>query len=253
MWVACSGPFDHPSVIFMHDPTRSSEAAKKLLSGFTGSSLVADGYAGYNGFLAQNEQVQHAGCWAHARRKFEDAMQSGSTDPCARLLLEKIKDLFLLEREFKQLSSEDRLRQRQSQAPPILEEILELLDKMHLGTLPSGKLGRALSYLENQWTSLQAFLKHGDVPLSNNHCENMIRPFVMGRKAWLFSISEAGSKASSIIYSLVVTARKHDLNTEQYLRNVLDSVAEARQAGKTPDYEEFMPWSYKARILGPKH
>lgn len=253
MWVACTSPFQPSAAVFMYDPSRSSDAAKRLLQGFAGQYVIADGYAGYNAFFAGSPTIQQAGCWAHARRKFEDAMQAGITSgvDVAKAFLDDIGKLFLLERRLKSLSSEDRLRERQDHAPPLLEQIRSRLDTWLLKAVPSGKLGRALAYLEGQWPTLQTFLQHGDVPLSNNHAENMIRPFVVGRKAWLFSASEAGANSSAILYSLAVTARQHEINSEFYFRKVLTQIAEDRAAKLKTDYGALMPWMIRAEIGDP--
>lgn len=256
MWVVCSGPFQPAAALFMYDPSRSGDAAQRLLKGFQGQAVVADGYAGYNAFFAKNQDVSQAGCWAHARRKFEDALQScvtkGFTDR-AKTFLDHINQLFLLERDLADLTAEERLRERKINAPPIIQELRLLLDQELFKTLPSGKLGRALVYLQRQWEPLQTFLKYGDVPLSNNHCENMIRPFVMGRKAWLFSASEPGAESSAVLYSLAVSARQHDLNTEFYFRRVLTQLVDDKAAGVPTDFEALMPWSIKAAVTSQIH
>ncbi|MGA1296493.1 MAG: IS66 family transposase [Burkholderiaceae bacterium] len=253
MWVACTSPFYPTAAVFMYDASHSADAAKRLLDGFSGRCVIADGYAGYNAFFAANSKVKQAGCWAHARRKFDDAMQAGVTAgvDVARAFVEDIGELFLLERKYKSLATEDRLRERKTHAPPILERIRARLDHWLQRTIPSGKLGRALVYLQGQWETLQTFLSDGDVPLSNNHCENMIRPFVTGRKAWLFSASESGAHSSAILYSLAVTARQHEINTEYYFRRVLTEIADDQAAGQPTDYAALMPWVIRAEIGDP--
>ena len=107
---------------------------------------------------------------------------------------------------------------------------------------PQSKLGKALAYLHAHWSRLIRYIERGDLPIDNNRCENAIRPFVVGRKAWLFSDTTNGAKASAMMYSLVETAKANGLEPYTWLRHVFAKVAAAKNAD---DYEALMPWSVK--------
>ncbi len=129
-----------------------------------------------------------------------------------------------MERELKDLSAEERLKQRNEKAPPILDGLLDYLNRQKSLTPEKTKLGRAMTYLSNQWANLQVFLKNGNVPLSNNGVENCIRPFAVGRRAWLFSTSAKGAEASAILYSLAASAKASGVQAHDYFEYLLDQV-----------------------------
>jgi hypothetical protein len=197
-------------------------------------------------FFKEN-QALHMGCFSHARRKFEDAHKSGSQKgkEVAEAFLDEFRKLFLLEREWRDFSDSERLKNRKTNSVPVLDKLWSLLNEHRALTPPNTKLGRAMTYLVNQWDVLQSFLKHGGIPLSNNWVENCIRPFAVGRRAWLFSATAAGAKASAIHYSLAVSAKVNELRADTYFEYVLDALV----SDPNTDPKELLPWTVKDKLL----
>jgi len=207
MWVQTGGPPDKPVVIYDYDPTRSGTVPTRLLQGYRGY-LMTDGYEGYNA-LAKTEGIEHLVCWAHVRRRFVEAsrVQPKGRKGHADEALELIGRLYGVERKHKEASVPERWVARQQLSLPILAQLRAWLTKMLSAVVPNSALGKALSYLQNYWDRLIRYTERGDLPIDNNRCENAIRPFVVGRKAWLFSDTPEGAHASAVIYSLLQTAK----------------------------------------------
>lgn len=225
MWVYSAGEIGSPSLIlFEYQPGRSGEYAKAFLEGYSGY-LVCDGYGGYN----KVKGVTRCGCWAHVRRKFVEALpsnpQEAETSQAAKGL-EKCNALFRLEKKLAEVSPEDRQEKRQELAKPMLDEFFAWL----AGMKPSGgtKLAQAAGYALEQKPYLTAYLMSPLVPLSNNRAENAIRPFVVGRKQWLFSDTVKGAQASAMFYSIVATACANGLNIESYLAELFRVLSQNR-------------------------
>lgn len=201
MWVYCSGNTGTwPVILYEYQPSRSGEHAKRFLQGFKGY-LQTDGYSGYN----KMPDVTRCGCWAHLRRKFQEAMprngdKAGST---AAIGFDYCNQLFAIEDRLKDLTPEERRAKRQELAKPVLEVYWSWLNTVN--PLQGSKLGEAVTYSLNHKDALGTFLEDGRIEISNNRAENAIRPFVMGRKAWLFADTKKGASASAIVYSIVET------------------------------------------------
>jgi len=187
MWVQAGGPPGKPVVIYDYDPSRSGAVPTRLLQGYQGY-LMTDGYEGYNA-LARTEGIEHLVCWAHVRRKFVEATRvqakgkKGRADEAVAL----IGKLYGIEKDCKDAKDTERLLARQQLSVPILAQLREWLDKTLPAVVPGSALGRALSYLHDYWGKLIRYVERGDLPIDNNRVENAIRPFVIARKAWLFS------------------------------------------------------------------
>jgi len=223
LWVLRGGTREHPLLLYEYDPSRSGEVPKRLLRGFRGF-LQTDGYEGY-GAIGREPGVVHVGCWAHARRKFDEALRGqrsnkkpkNAKQSKARQGLSQIQALYAIERSLKEASPHERLRVREERSRPVTEKLRTWLDGS-LGTLPPQTLtGKALAYLDHQWPKLVRVLNDGRIPLDTNGVENAIRPFVVGRKAWLFADTMAGARASANLYSLVETAKANGLEPWRYL------------------------------------
>ena len=202
MWVYSSAKrADIQLRCFEYRESRSGDCAKEFLEGFRGV-LITDGYTGYN----KVQGAEHAGCWEHMRRKWLDALPKGADAKICKAAkgYDFCNRLFELERQFEQLTAEERLRQRREKAGPVLEAYWKWLNTI---PRPTGKLKDAVTYAQNQKAHLCAFLEHGEIEISNNQVENAIRPFVIGRKGWLFADTPQGAEASAIIYSLMETAK----------------------------------------------
>jgi len=217
-------------VLYEYQPTRKAEHAVAFLKGFSGW-LHADGYQGYHK-LPGNIRV--VGCWAHARRKFDEALQTlpkeMQKDSPAAIGECYCSRLFKLEQAFAELTPEERYEKRLEQEKPVLDALLSWANETQAKTAPKSALGRAIHYLLEQWPYLTRYLEDGRLELSNNRAERSIKPFVMGRKNWLFANTPGGAQASAVIYSLMETAKENKLAPYKYLLWVLQSAPGLSQA-----------------------
>ena len=239
MWIM--GSFkEQRAVIFHYSPTRNQTVPLTLLSSST-QAIMVDGYEGYEN-ACQTYQIDRLGCWAHARRKFVDAQKAQSKGKTGKpdMALSFIQKLYALERKINDLPPDKRLEIRQQQAKPTVDKFKIWLDKHLLTTNPQSSLGKALSYTCNQLRRLTCYLNNWEYPLDNNPAENAIRPFVVGRKNWLFSNSQAGANASANLYSLIETAKLNQLNPHTYLQQILQQLP---QAESLEDIEKLLPWN----------
>ncbi len=225
MWVFASGRMgEHSNILFDYHPTRNGSHAAKFLGDYSGW-LICDGYDGYNKLLS----AKRCGCWAHVRRKFVDALPSEkellSTSQAA-IGLSYCNKLFALERRYngedehgnriaKPMNPEERCAARQEHSKPVLDAFYAWLEG--LTVTGGGNLAKAVQYAKNERKYLYRFLEDGNVPIDNNRAENAIRPFVVGRKNWLFSASVKGADASAMVYSVVATACANGIKVEEYL------------------------------------
>lgn len=250
MWVQTAGPPGRKIVLFDYETSREGKVPDRLLAGYSGY-LMTDGYAAYDR-VGKKDGMTHLACWAHARRGFVEAKslqvkgKSGKADE----MLSLIGKLYKIEKEYKDASVDERLRARQSHSVPVLAEIRKWLDDNIQIVLPSHKLGQAIAYTHKLWARLERYAERGDLPIDNNAAENSIRPFVMGRKAWLFSDTQAGARASALIYSLVETAKGCGVDPYCWLVYVLKRLPLAQTAD---DYEALLPWSIHPQDLAIDH
>ncbi len=241
MWLYRSGREGPPIVLFEYQPTRSGSNPKQFLDGFAGH-LHVDGYSGYNDI----KSVTLVGCWAHARRKFVDAINviplAQRSDPkhLANIALKYISDLYEIEEELRDASPEHRQVVRNERSAAILSEFKVWLDKESTLTLPKHILGAALTYCKNQWPKLIEFLTDGRLEIDNNRAERSIKPFVIGRKNWLFSNTPRGAKTSAIIYSIIETAKENGLDPFSYLKYVFEQLPITHS--KTA-IDDLLPWN----------
>ena len=246
MWVQTGGPPDKPVVLYDYDPSRSAKVPMRLLEGFQGY-LMTDGYDGYNA-IAGTAGIERLACWAHVRRRFVEAVRvqpkgkRGRADEAVTL----IGKLYRVEREYKDATPEDRYLARQRLSVPALSEVHAWMLKNQPLVTPKSALGTALAYMANLWPQLTRYTERGDLPIDNNRCENAIRPFVIGRKAWLFSDTPAGAHASAVIYSLVQTAKANGLEPYTWLRRVLRDLPAAQTVEAV---EALLPWNLRLTDL----
>ena len=232
MWVIRGGPPDKVIILFRYDPSRAGSVAGKLLEGYQGI-VQTDGYAGYS-HLAKLQGVTHAGDMDHVRRKFADVCKAAGKNRkkkgFADQALERINKLYAIERRLKRDKADvqEVVTTRQDEARPILDQLKPWLEELAAKVPPSGLLGKAINYTLKQWPKLLVYLDHGHVPLSTALVENAIRPYVIGRKAWLFSGSPAGAQASAIIYSFIETARANGWEPHAYLRWLFERLPAAQ-------------------------
>ena len=256
MWVTRGGPPGRPSVLFEYDPSRAGSVPVRLLDGFSGI-LQADGYSGYSQVCKQSG-LTRIGCWDHARRKFIEATQAapsvakGKSKPGASkadVALGYIGKLYAIEREQKEHSDAERYQARQTRSMPLLAEFKTWLDN-NVGKVMKGSLTRkAMEYTLGQWPYLVGYCERGDLHISNVLAENAIRPFAVGRKAWLFADSAQGAKASATCYSLLETAKANDLEPSAYINYVLAQIGEADSLEKL---EALLPWNVPLEPIAKK-
>ena len=228
LWLQRGGPPDQPVVLYDYDPGRGAGVPMRLLTGFTGY-LQTDGYDGYNAVVAKNKLV-HVGCMAHARRKFSEAVKAQGKKKKrgkAHRGLALIQKLYRVEKQARKLDAEDRHACRQQEARPALGELRAWLDEALLQVPPKSATGKALNYLNREWGKLTRYLDDGRLEIDNNGAENAIRPFVVGRKNWLFSDSVKGVNASANLYSLIETAKANGLEPYAYLRYLFTELPKA--------------------------
>jgi len=241
MWVYCTGNVARPPpiVLFEYQPGRAGDYPKAFLSDAQSTFyLLTDGYAGYNAV----KNVIHCGCFAHTRRKFEEAMpKNAPVDNCARIGFEYCQKLFALEREFEKLEPDERLKLRIEKSKPVLDQFYEWLGTVN--PLSGSKLAKAVGYAINQKEPLSAFLLDGRIEISTNRVENKIRPFAVGRKNWLFSDTVRGAQASAVAYSIIQTAVANGLNPYQYLLHLFKELPTVLTKNPDADLSQFLPWA----------
>ncbi len=241
MWVYCGGPNDRPVVWFQYADTRSGEIPKQFLFPDPPEAdspdppprlyLISDGYSAYPGLARQAGILAHAACWAHVRRKFVEAAEARKHAGGAHQMVAMIAKLYAIERQARAATPEQRRALRGEHSKPLLAKIKTWLDEKAAQVLPKGLLGTAITYALGQWPQLTTFLDDGRIAIDNNRAENAIRPFVIGRKNWLFSGSPAGAAASATLYSLIETAKANGLEPRAYLRHLFEHLPLAT----TPD------------------
>lgn len=245
MWVRRGGSPKTPVILFDYEPTRSGAVAWRLLEDFKGI-LQSDGYSGYTA-VGKRDGIVHVGCLAHARRKFDEALKAqkatgrGGLAAEGLALIQRIYATEKAAREAK-LTPDQRKKLRDERARPVWDELRKWLDAKRGHAPPQTLVGQAMTFLDNQWPLLIRVLDDGRIEVDNNLCENAIRPFVMGRKAWLFSDTPAGAQASARLYSLIETAKASGLEPYAYLKRVF---SELPRAITLADVEALLPWNLR--------
>jgi transposase len=249
MWVRAAGAPGGRIILFDYDPSRGGAVPLRLLQGYHGI-LLTDGYEPYE-TVAQALGLVHAGCLAHARRRFEEARKASEhpAESHARIALDFIRELYLIERPLwdkeQPAGPKERVQVRAERSAPIIKNFHAWLEALAPQVLPQSLLGKAVHYTLGQWPKLTVFLNHGEVPLDNNRLENSIRPFVLGRKGWLFSDTVPGARASANLYSLVETAKANNVEPHAYLSLLF---AQLPHAKTVEDFERLLPWNVKAAL-----
>jgi len=239
MWLYRTGRDGPHIVLFDYKTSRAGKHPKKFLSGFKGY-LQVDGYSGYD----MLPDVTLVGCWAHVRRKFNDALNVLPADKRASpsTALEGLNfcnELFAIERDLSDVGPEERYRARLERSRPVLDAFSAWLKTQSSGVLPQSLLGQAIKYCQSQWSKLERFLLDGRLEIDNNRCERSVKPFVIGRKGWLFCNTPKGARASAIAYSIVETAKENGLIPFEYLRYLFERLPNLGDG----DLDELLPWS----------
>ncbi len=240
MWLYCTGS-DAPTqrdipniVLFDYQSGRAGQCAVDYLAGYTGY-LQVDGYVGY-----EKTRATLAGCWAHARRKFKEAeiaQPKGKTGK-ANMALSMIQKLYRLEVQLKDKSATQKYTERQEKASPLLAKFYQWLEKANVP--PKTALGKAIQYCKNQWHKLVRYIEDGNLNIDNNRAERAVKPFVIGRKNWLFSNTATGANASAMLYSMIETAKANGLVPFDYLMHCLEQLTNPKL-----DISSLLPWNVK--------
>jgi transposase len=245
MWLARGGPPGKGVVIFKYSSSRKAENIDEFTDGFSGF-LQTDGYAGYDSAVSGRADIIHVGCFAHSRRKFFEAQKSGGKAKSAAIGIKHIKELYEIDNELRErlkrneLDENSFLTERKGRSEVVLEKFKNYLEKRSREIPGETLLGKAVSYTLNQWDKLIAYLDCAELTPDNNLSENAIRPFVVGRKNWLFYKSPAGAETACILYSVIETAKLNGLNPLKYLQVLFERIP---YASSTDDWIALLPWN----------
>ncbi len=245
MWVYRSNEVSkQPVVIYDYQAGRSRACAEEFLVGYQGY-LQCDGYSVYDGI----DGIAPVGCWAHARRKYDEALKAESKNKGrAHKAISFISQLYKLETQAKnkQLSPQGRYQLRQEKALPILIKFKTWLDEASDKVLARSYIGKAIKYNLNQWNKLVRYIEDGHLGIDNNITERDIRPFTTGRKNWMFSKSINGAEASATLYSIVMTCRANDINPYYYFLHLF-KILPNRENGDD-NFTGLMPWNVQLNV-----
>ena len=241
MWLyRTSGDTDKPIVLYEYQPGRGAKHPKEFLTGYKGY-LHTDGYTGYHDL---GEDITVVGCWAHARRKFDEAVKSlpkgKAKGSSASQGLTYCNLLFGIEQEIAGKTAEERYEKRLKQAKPVLDAMFAWANSRTAA--PKSALGKALHYLKEQWPYLTKYLQDGRLEISNNRAERSIKPFVIDRKNFLFANTPKGATSSAIMFSLIQTAIENGMDPYKYLTWLLKQAKDADLADSWV-VQNLLPWN----------
>ena len=244
MWLyRTSGDTDKPVVLYEYQPGRGAKHPKEFLAGYRGY-LHTDGYAGYHDL---GEGITVVGCWAHLRRKFDEAVKSlpkgKAKGSSASQGLTYCNLLFGIEQELAELTPEERYEQRLKQAKPVLDAMFAWANTR--SAAPKSVLGKAFHYLKEQWPYLTNYLKDGRLEISNNRAERSIKPFVIDRKNFLFANTPKGATGSAVMFSLIQTAIENGVDPYRYLAWLMKQAKDA-DLSQEETSQALLPWSAPA-------
>lgn len=250
MWVYRSGHLyaDKQIVLYDYHKTRNSSHPREFLRDYSGI-CVTDGYQVYHTIEKEHEDLRIAGCWVHARRKFDEALavipKAHQNKSDAFLVIKQIQAIYREEGKLSQLSSEERLMQRQLVIKPLVDALFVYLKKMEPTVPASGQLRKAYTYILNQEKYLRVFLEDGEVPIDNNASERAIRGFCIGKKNWQMIDTINGAHSSAIIYSIAETAKANNLKPYDYFLYLLEEIPKHMDEEDRSFLEDLLPWSQK--------
>lgn len=247
MWVYRSGHLyaDKQIVLYDYQKTRNASHPRTFLKDFSGI-CVTDGYQVYHTVEKQLEDLTIAGCWVHARRRFDEALKlvkENQKKSDAYMVMKQIQAIYREEGKLKDLSSDERLSQRQVIIKPLVDALFVYLKRNEHAVSKKTKLGEAYTYILNQEKYLRVFLTDGDVPMDNNASERAIRGFCIGKKNWQIIDTISGAKSSAIIYSIAETAKANNLKPYDYFEYLLKVIPEHMEDKNRDFLEDLLPWS----------
>jgi len=224
MWVARGGAPEAPVILYHYAPGRGLEVARQMLGDFNGY-LQTDGYEVYDRLCEGSANVIHAGCWSHVRRKFFEAQKSSQKGGSAQVALSAIGKLYIAEGQRKvHRDPQQFVAERRRQVEPVLQDFHAWLQRRASQVPPETLLGKAVKYALAQWPKLLRYMDHPAMTPDTNACENAIRPFVVGRKNWLFSGSPRGAATSATLYTIIETAKANGHEPYWYLRGLFEKL-----------------------------
>ena len=248
MWVYRSGHLyqKRQIVLYEYQQTRNASHPREFLKGYDGI-CVTDGYQVYHTLEKELEELTIAGCWVHCRRRFDEALKliskSYQKESNAFLLMKQIQAIYREEGKLKDLSSDERLKQRQAVIKPLVDAFFAYLKTINVSK--KDKFGDAVGYALNQEKYLRVFLTDGDVPIDNNASERAIRGFCIGKKNWQMIDTIHGAKSSAIIYSIVETAKANNLKPFDYVQHLLEEMPKHMDDRDCSFLENLLTWSEK--------
>ena len=233
-------------VLYEYQQTRNASHPREFLKGYDGI-CVTDGYQVYHTLEKELEELTIAGCWVHCRRRFDEALKlipkSYQKESNAFLLMKQIQAIYREEGKLNNLSSDERLKQRQAVIKPLVDAFFAYLKTINVSK--KDKFGDAVGYARNQEKYLRVFLTDGDVPIDNNASERAIRGFCIGKKNWQMIDTIHGAKSSAIIYSIVETAKANNLKPFDYVQHLLEEIPKHMNDKDCSFLEDLLPWSEK--------
>ena len=246
MWLFIGGPPDKRAFVYQYHQTRSHKVPLDFFADFKGY-LHADCYNAYIA-LGKLEHIHHVACLAHARRYFVDVAKASKKKGFAHRIIALIGKLYDLERALKEENADPKtiFLRREKIAKPILAQIKALLDEYALKVFPQSPLGTAVFYSLNHWNALTLYLQDGRLEIDNNRSERSIKPFVIGRKNWLFHGNDVGAKSGSILFSLIETCKHHRVDAFAWLKYALTHI---RQAHTMEQLERLLPYNINTSLL----
>ena len=247
MWVYRNNPklSSKPIVLYDWQPSRSADHPREFLKNFSGIAIT-DGYQVYHKLGKERKDLTIGGCWIHARRPYADFIKSlkeSVTNTVAHEAYAMITEMLHIDNGFDDLSSEDRLKQRQLILSEKVDAYFAWVKHKYTQVTHNSNIGKALAYSIHQEPYLRTFLTDGDVPMDNNYAEQAIRPFTIGRKNFVLIDSSNGARASAMIYSLVETAKANHLNVYEYFELLLAEIPKHMNDTNLSFLDELLPWS----------
>lgn len=246
MWVYRSGEHEpHPFILYEYQKTRKADHPREFLKEFHGI-CVTDGYQVYHTIDNERDDFMVAGCWAHAKRRFANVVKTlgrASSGTFAQSALGLIDSMYHFEKQYRELSPEERLQKRLERIAPLVEAFFSYMKTEGQKILPKSKTGEAVSYCLNQEKYLRVFLTDGNVPMDNNAAERAIRPFCLGKKNWQVIDTISGAKASAVWYSIAETAKANCLKPYEYFKYLLEEIPKHAEFEDSSFLESLLPWS----------
>lgn len=246
MWLFGGGPPEKRCFVYQYHASRKDEIAKQFFESFEGY-VHADCYSAY--INLNKVRIKHVACMAHARRYFADVVKATKDKPgIAKTAISWFAKLYAIEKQLKEdkATPETVNQARQADAKPILIAFKQWLLAQQKSTLPKSPLGKAIFYSIKHWDSLTQYINDGRLEIDNNRAERAIKPFVIGRKNWLFNSTTKGADASSILFSLVQTCKEHNVDVFSYFKYALESVVKCQNVH---DIQKLLPYNANLELL----